>query len=136
MRPITTLTFLAAASVALATAGAAGVATSASNAPPAGQACFYANQADGFASVDDRTVNLRVGVKDVYQLKLFSNCPDIDWSQHLALRSRGGSWICEGNGLDLDIFTPSSIGPQRCPVTSVHKLSTAEAAALPPRQRP
>jgi hypothetical protein len=132
----TSLTLLAAWGLALALAGAAGDATPKSNAPPSGRACFYANQADGFAAVDDSTVNLRVGVRDVYQLKLFATCPDIDWSQHLGLRSRGSSWICEGNGLDLDIFTPSSIGPQRCPVTSVRKLTAAEITALPARQRP
>ena len=132
----TTLILLAAAGLALAVAALAGEGATKSNAPPSRHACFHGSQADGFASVDDQTVNLRVGVRDVYQLKLFAPCPDLDWNQSMALRSRGGSWICEGNGLDIDIFTASPIGPQRCPVTTVRKLTAAEITALPPKQRP
>ncbi len=99
-------------------------------------ACFYGSQASGFAAVGDRAVNIRVGVKDVYQLTLFSPCLDIDWTQHIALRAHSGNWICEGNGLDYEIITPSPIGRQRCQVTGVRKLTPAEIAALPKRERP
>ena len=99
-------------------------------------ACFWARDVNGFAAVDDRTVNLRIGVHDVYQLKLFGNCPDIDWSMRIGIKSRGSSWICEGNGLDLELVSPSPIGPERCPVTSVRKLTTEEVTAIPKRQRP
>ena len=99
-------------------------------------ACFWARDVNGFAAVDDRTVNLRIGVHDVYQLKLFGNCPDIDWSMRIGIRSRGSSWVCEGNGLDLELISPSPIGPQRCPVTAVRRLTTDEVTAIPKRQRP
>ena len=38
--------------------------------------------------------------------------------------------------LDADLLVPSPIGPQRCPVRDIRKLSPAEVAALPPKLRP
>jgi hypothetical protein len=98
------------------------------------QACFWTRNVNNFRAVDDRTVNLRVGLKDVYQLVLFSSSPDIDWSQHIGIESRGGSWIC--SGLDATLIVPGAIGPQRYPVTSIRKLTPEEVAALPAKARP
>jgi Family of unknown function (DUF6491) len=100
------------------------------------QACFWAHNVDGFAAPDDRTVNLRVGMRDYYELKLFAPCLDIDWDHRIALRSRGGEWICEGAGLDTEIDTRSIVGHQRCQVTSVHKLTPAEVAGLGKNAKP
>ena len=96
--------------------------------------CFWTRQVNSFASNDDRIVNIRVGVRDVYQLQMFGRCHDIDWSNSIAIRSRGSSYIC--TGLDAEIIAPTSIGPQRCAVQSIRKLSEAEAKALPKRARP
>jgi len=102
----------------------------------AGHACFLARNVDNFAPVDDTTVNLRVGVSRHFQLKLFSPCVDLDFSQRIALRTRGSSWICEGQANDVELFTPSPAGRQRCTVTSVRKLTAEEVGALPKKQRP
>ena len=102
-------------------------------AKPARQ-CFWTHQVNNFASSDDRIVNLRVGVKDVYQLEMFGRCHDVDWTQKIAVVSRGGSNIC--SGLDAEIIAPSTIGPQRCPVSTVRKLTVDEVKALPSRARP
>jgi hypothetical protein len=96
--------------------------------------CFFNQQVNGFAASDDRIVNVRVGVKDVYQLEMFGRCHDIDWAEKIALVSRGGSTIC--TGLDAEIVSPSPIGPQRCPVSNIRKLTSAEIAAIPKRARP
>ena len=96
--------------------------------------CFWSHQVNGFASRDDRIVNVRVGVKDVYQFEMFGRCNEVDWANKIALVSRGGSSIC--TGMDADIVTPTSIGPQRCPVKAVRKLTPAEVAALPKGARP
>lgn len=96
--------------------------------------CFWTHEIYNFASDDDRIVNLRVGVKDVYQLEMFGRCQDIDWTQNIAVVSRGGSSIC--TGLDATIIAPSPIGPMRCPVKTVRKLTEAEIKALPKRSRP
>ena len=96
--------------------------------------CFWTHQVNNFASTDDRTVNLRVGVKDVYQLEMLGRCTDIDWTQKIAVVSRGSSHICDG--LDAEIIAPSPIGPMRCPVRTVRKLTPDEIKALPSRARP
>ena len=96
--------------------------------------CFWTSQINGFASDDDRIVNVRVGVKDVYQFEMFGRCHEIDWQNKIALVSRGGSSIC--TGMDADIVTPTSIGPQRCPVRAVRKLTPEEVKALPKRAKP
>ena len=96
--------------------------------------CFWTQQVTNFASSDDRIVNLRVGVKDIYQLEMFGRCNDVDWTQKIAVVSRGGSNIC--SGLDAEIIAPSPIGPQRCAVRTVRKLTVEEAKALPKRARP
>jgi hypothetical protein len=98
------------------------------------RSCFYTRNVDGFAAPDDKTVYVRVGVRDVYRFDMFGPCPDLDWNQRLALVSRGSSWIC--SGMDAEVITHSPIGPQRCPVRSVRKLTPVEVAALPKKSRP
>ncbi|WP_332772895.1 DUF6491 family protein [Phenylobacterium sp.] len=127
----------ATAGLALAGAGLA-PALAADPAPAAGakpqRQCFSARNVSNFSAVDDRTVNLRVGVKDVYRLDLMGPCHDIDWQHQIGIQSRGSSWIC--SGLDATIITKSPIGPQRCAVRTVRKLSLEEIAALPPKHKP
>lgn len=96
--------------------------------------CFFTNSVNSFTAVDEETVNVRVGVKDIYRLDLMGRCPDIDWNQSIALVSRGGSSIC--SGLDATIITKGPIGPQRCPVRMVTKLTPEEVAALKPKAKP
>jgi hypothetical protein len=102
-------------------------------AKPARQ-CFWTRNANGFAAQDERTLNVRVGVRDVYQFEMFGPCHDIDWAQRIALRSRGGSTIC--TGMDAEVIAPSVLGPQKCFVRSVRKLTSAEVAALPKGAKP
>ena len=126
---------LAVAAAALITTAAPVAAKSPLEPRPASRGqCFWTHQVNGFASNDDRVVNIRVGVRDVYQFEMFGPCPDIDWNQRIALVSRGGSNIC--TGMDAEVITRTAIGPQRCPVRSVRKLTPEEIAALPKRARP
>ena len=97
--------------------------------------CFFSRNISSWSDAGKDTVNLRVGVNDYYQLKLLGSCPDIDWTQSIGLESRGSDWIC--SGLDVTVIVPrTTIGPQRCDATSLHKLSPAEVAALPKKQKP
>jgi len=85
--------------------------------------------------VDDRTINIRVGVRDVYRLDLLGACPDIDWQNKIAISSRGSSFIC--SPLDATIIAKGPFGrPQRCEVKQVRKLTPEEIQALPSRERP
>lgn len=97
------------------------------------RACFFSNRITNFRAADDRTVYLKVGIKDVYRLDLLGACPDVDWGWSLGVRSQS-STIC--TGLDVDLMVPTPIGPQRCPVKRLHKLTAAELEALPKGDRP
>ena len=96
--------------------------------------CFWARNVTNFAAANEHTVNVRVGVRDVYQFEMLGNCPEIDWQQQIALVSRGSNFIC--SGMDADIVTRSTIGPQRCPVRSIRKLTPEEVAGLDRRAKP
>jgi len=97
--------------------------------------CFYTRNVTSFAAPNDKTLYVRVGVRDVYRFDMFGRCPDIDWNQRLALVSRASDWICDG--MDADVITHApGIGRQSCPVSSMHKLTPQEVAALPKRARP
>ena len=121
---------LAAAGLLALTAGQAAAAP-----PKAPKACFSARSVTNFSAVDDRTVNIRVGVRDVYQLDLFGFCPDIDWQNEIAIKSRGSSFIC--SPLDATILVRGPFDRiERCEVRGMRKLTEAEIAALPPRHKP
>lgn len=98
--------------------------------------CFYARSVNAFNAPDDRTVYIRAGVRDVYELRIFGTCPDIDWNNRIALVSRGGGgYVC--SGFDADLVVPDGpFGPQRCTVRAVKKLTPEEVEALPPKHRP
>ncbi len=106
--------------------------------PKASPACFWVRNADGFAANDTTTLYLRVGMNQVWELKLFSNCLNLDWVHHLGIRSRGaGSNVCEGTNPGIDVVVRDvAVGRQSCPVTGVRKLTPDEVAALPKNARP
>ena len=118
---------------AAAVVGGAGVPTVTVGAE--GRQCFFAKNVNNFEAVNNETVNIRVGVNDIYQVKLLVPCPDVRFNQALGIRATSGSdQIC--TGLDVELISPGPTGAQRCPATSVRKLSAAEVAALPKRQVP
>ena len=93
-----------------------------------GRQCFRAGEVNGFWGATDNSVLVRTGVNNVYQLQLSGMCQNVDWANRIALRSTGGgSWICQG--MDAELLIPSPIGPDRCLVTDVRKLSPEEARA-------
>ena len=98
------------------------------------RACFWTSQVSNFSAIDDRTVIVRVGVKDRYRLELFSPCYDIEWNNEIGITSRGSSSICNGAGAE--IISPGALGPQTCRINRVVKLTPEEVEALPKRNRP
>ncbi|PZQ58644.1 MAG: hypothetical protein DI570_17460 [Phenylobacterium zucineum] len=129
---------LSLAALALTGAGAPAAAAAKSPETPTAAAqprqCFWTNRITNFASDDERLVNVRVGAKDIYQFEMLGRCNNVEWTTQVAVRSRGSTRIC--SGLDAEIIAPSQIGPQRCAVKNVRKLSEAEIKALPRRARP
>ncbi len=129
----TRLSRLASFGALAATAALFGCATAAPSgqsaaAPRGGQQCFLASQVNGFDAIDDQTVDVTVGVNNVYRLQIVGVCPDIDWTQRIGIRARGGSrWVCRG--FDAELIVPSPTGLQTCPVTAVRKLTDEEVKA-------
>ena len=112
----------------------AGGAMAAPAAKPA-KTCFSARNVSNFAVADDRTVNIRVGVRDVYRLDLFGVCPDLGGQNKIAIKSNGSSFIC--SPLDASIVVRGAFGRlERCEVRGMRKLTPGEVAALPSRDRP
>jgi hypothetical protein len=125
----------------LAGAALAQTALAQSAAPPARSSaprreCFWSRNISGFTAPDDHTVYVRVAVSDIYRLDLMGYCPNVEWAQTIGVKTTAGNdYICQG--LDADLIVPNpGIGPQRCAVSAVHKLTPAEVAALPKKARP
>lgn len=125
------LALLAALAIGL---SAAGETPSTGAAPPAQRQCFWSHDVHNFAYAPPDRVNLRVGVRDVYELTLFGECSDIDHANVLRFDTHGFSSVC--SGLDIDLIVPTTLGPRRCQVRSLRKLTPEEVAALPRRARP
>lgn len=101
----------------------------------AARQCVFARNIDSFRAVDRDTVMLRANVNDFYRAELFAPCDDVQFSEVVGLRTRGGSTtIC--NPLDAELIVRGPTGPQRCALNSLHKLTPEEVAALAPRDRP
>ena len=103
-----------------------------------GGQCFFINQLEGWRAADDRTIYIRVGVRDFYRLDLAGSCPNLTLPDaHLITRTRGPQTVCSAVDWDLSVNTsgPGAI-PTPCIVSSMRKLGPAEAAALPKKLRP
>ena len=93
--------------------------------------CFWINQVNGFSSPNQETVYVNVSVRDVYELKLFGPCLNVDWTQRIGLKPWGGmDNVC--TGVDLDLIVPQGMGaaPMKCHVRAMRKLTETEVQAL------
>ena len=132
-----TLSLILAATAVAAFAGPSLAKAPAKPAAPSHSDCFYGRNLSGFTAVDDSTLLLNVGVRDVYEAKLFSPSTDLRWVNGVALLARGGgNFVC--SKMDADIIVPNQvgIGPQRYPVASLRHLTPQEVAAIPKNKRP
>lgn len=91
--------------------------------------CFRAQDVNGFTPVDRDTVDVHVSASRAYRLELVNHCGDINWSNRIAIRSRGSSWICTGSDLGTELIVPDAVGIDRCLVRTVRRLSDAETSA-------
>jgi hypothetical protein len=113
---------------------AAGPAVAEPQRKPAGQ-CFLSSEVNGFSAPNDHTVYVRVGVSEIVRLDLMEDCGDLTFRQAVGFeRSPADPWIC--SPLDATIINHDVAMTERCPVTAIHILSPAEAAALPKKDRP
>lgn len=97
--------------------------------------CFYADQVDNFRG-NNQTLYIRARNKDVFELKTLGYCDNIDFAFRIGfVPDAGFNRLCTG---DVSRILVSGGTPPRAPcrVQVVKKLSEAEVAALPARDRP
>lgn len=98
------------------------------------RACFRADQVRNFSASDDDRVYVHVTSRQVFELKVLGGCPNVDWTNRLALKARGSNWVCAGG--DVDLIVPQAGGgrPMTCMVRAVRQLSEDEVKALRDRR--
>jgi hypothetical protein len=118
----------------LAIAAAAPIAASA--AEPATRTCFSTREWKGWSAPEPDMLYLRVGTKDIYRVGLREGSPRIDkMGTFIVSEVRGSSQIC--TPLDLDLTLQDHTGFRGALIaTSLTKLTSAEAAAIPLKDRP
>jgi len=85
-----------------------------------GRECFFLSQVSGYTSGGRDMINVSVGPRQTYEFKTFGACPDIDYANAIGFDQKGPGTICRG--MDVDLIVPTSIGPQRCPVSMIRRL--------------
>ena len=94
-----------------------------------GRQCFYTGNISGFRRGPGDTVLINTTARDYYEFRTQPYCASrLDWEHRIALRSRGGNFIC--SGYDAEIYVPDAVGAAYCPVYDMRKLSPAEVTAL------
>ncbi len=106
--------------------------------PDTGQQCFRSESYQGFRDIDEHAFNIRVNGHDVYRIEVEGGCPTLTSPDAMLITHvRGSDLIC--GPLDWDLRVRES-GPggmaTGCIVKSQRKLTPAEVAAIPPKQKP
>jgi len=136
----TSIKIAAAAALSLTAAGALAILPPAPTAkaqpkPREQQSCFYVHDITNFVSNDDKTLYFSVNNRDVYRIDMVNSCPELSFRQTVNLHSTpGGSSVCSAIQLSLS-FREDGIRSQ-CLIDDLHRLTPAEVAALPKRDRP
>ena len=94
-----------------------------------GRQCFYTGNITGYRRGAGDTVIINTNPRDYYQFRTQPYCADrLDWENRIALRSRGGNFVC--SGYDAEIFVPEALGAAYCPLYDMRKLTPAEVATV------
>lgn len=97
--------------------------------------CFFNREVNNFtAANDDKTLYVKAG-RDTYRMETFGRCLDLSSSLNIGLDSHPSSSICSAQDVTI-IVQSTSMGPQRCAVRSLVKLTPEQVAALPKGDRP
>ena len=97
--------------------------------------CFYSDRVDNFRG-DNQTLYVRTRNKEVFELKTLGYCDNIDFAFGIAfLPNSGINRLCTGD-LSRIIVAGGGTPRDQCRVQVVKKLTEAEVAALPSRDRP
>ena len=112
------------ASAAVLAALSAAPAFAAEQTQPDRTECFRADEVNGFSVIDNRTVDVSIGPRDVWRLTLFSKARDIDTALNISVAARTGSWVCQPT--DATVIAPGPFGVQPYAVSAIRKLTPEE----------
>ena len=104
---------------------------------PEGSACLQAHALSGVAASNKRVVILRFGSTDFYRVRLTKDCPALlGPGTHVAsvTRSTGGN-ICRAFDVELTVVAGDG-AVSHCTGGALHRMSTAEVAAVSTPARP
>jgi len=92
--------------------------------------CFPISAVTGFRQgPTPDEIYVDVGPRDVYLFQTFGPCPDLDFSWAIGFATDFGDFVCDA--LDVDLVLPqATVGPRRCPVRMIRKLTPEEVQAL------
>lgn len=99
--------------------------------------CFLSNNWQGWsASKDGDTLYLRININEIYKVGLTPGSRAHKYpGAFLVNRVRGSSWIC--SPVDLDLTLSDDVGMRQPLIArSLRKLTPAEIAAIPRKERP
>ena len=99
-----------------------------------GRQCFYAGNVSGFRRGAGDTVIINTNARDYYEFRTQPYCANrLDWEHQIALRSRGGNFIC--SGYHAEMYVPDAVGSAYCQLYDMRKLTPAEVTALKSQRR-
>jgi hypothetical protein len=100
--------------------------------------CFRSGQYQGFHALNDHTMIVRVNVNDFYRIEMSGTCPELTQPDAILITEmRGSDMICGPLDWDLKVGEPGPGGfAVPCIVKSQTKLTPAEVAALPKKDKP
>ena len=99
-------------------------------------ACFDAREVNNVGGRDGSAFHVRVNGTEIWRIEMDGPCLSLPWlsSTVTTIQPRGGGGVCAGT---LVTVNPNwGAGPRACRVTSMRRLTPAEAAALPKRVQP
>ncbi len=126
---------LAGGAFAVALIGLAG-ASNAQAAARTGQDCFFSSTWSGWKAPDDKTLLLRIGVRDVFRVDLQGETSQLhDPGARLVNVIRGSNSICSPLDLDLKVTSDSGFSVPLI-ATAITRLTPDQVAAIPKRDQP
>ena len=102
--------------------------------------CFSVTQVRNFRQGGTGTIYLRSGRNEVYEINNAGGCFELDFANQLAILPDGaglaGDRVCSGDAARIILASGGPGGRDVCRVRVTKRLTDAEVAALPDRQRP
>ena len=99
--------------------------------------CFFVNQFESWKpGGDEKTMYIRVASRRFYRLDLANRCSEMSWPGATLINKFHGTTICSPLDWDMTVSQGAGSSGAPCMVKAMTRLSDAEAAALPAKQKP